>query len=49
MRICDPILENPEYRAKLINGVIHTMRKLERMSEYNGIFDAVIGASVAEL
>ena len=28
--ICDLILENPTYRAKLKNGVIHTTRKLER-------------------
>ena len=27
---CDLILENPTYRAKLKNGVIHTTRKFER-------------------
>ena len=46
---CDLILENPTYRAKLKNGVIHTTRKLERRRVHGASVDAVIGASVAEL
>ena len=43
--ICDLILENPTYRAKMKNQVIESLGNGNR----NGTFDTVLAAMVAEL